>query len=192
MSPTIPDTPTARAAAALAREAAPPFLVNHSYRTYLFGAALVTKDVDHEAGFVAAMVHDLGLTDAHRGDADFGEVGAELAARFLEERGWDRDRIRLVERAILRHTKLIPDGSPTARVVQLGAQVDVAGRGMKKLDEQVLAVILRAYPRLDFARQMRAAYLDEAQRQPKGSFAKLERTVHLSDRFEKNPIDHVA
>ncbi|MEI7056732.1 HD domain-containing protein [Nocardioides sp. CCNWLW239] len=192
MSTTTPDTPTARAAAALAQEAAPAFLVNHSYRTYLFGAAVVTKDVDHEAGFVAAMIHDLGLTDAHRGDSDFGEVGAEVAARFLEGRGWDRGRIRLVERAILRHTKLIPEGSPTARVVQLGAQIDVAGRGMKKLDEQALTGILRAYPRLDFARQMRAVYLDEVQRQPKGSFAKLERTVHLSDRFERNPIDQVV
>lgn len=192
MAPTIPDTPTAQAAAGFAHEAAPPFLLNHSYRTYLFGVALVTKDVDHEAAFIAAMIHDLGLTGAHRGDTDFAEVGAALAATFLQQRGWDRDRIRLVEKAILRHTELIPDGNPTARVVQLGAQIDVAGRGMEELDEAALIGILRTYPRLDFAARMRHSFLEEAKRQPKGSFAKLERTVQLSERFTANPIDHLG
>ena len=32
----IPDSATAQAAAGLAREAAPAFLLNHSYRTFLF------------------------------------------------------------------------------------------------------------------------------------------------------------
>ncbi|MER7416467.1 HD domain-containing protein [Micromonospora peucetia] len=192
MLATIPDSATARAAADLAREAAPPFLLNHSYRTYLFGAALVTKDVDQEAAFVAAMIHDLGLTERHRGSVDFGQVGTALAARFLERRGWERDRIRLAEKAILRHTRLLPEGNPTTRLVQLGARVDVAGRGAKKIDSDVLTGILRAYPRLDFPHQMRTAFLDEARRQPNGSFARLERIVKLSTRFTANPIDRTA
>ena len=185
----LPDTPTTQAVAAFAREAAPAFLVNHSYRTYLFGAALIARDVDHEAGSVAAMIHDLGLTDAHRADKDFGERGAELAARFLSERAWGRDRIRLVQRAILRHTRLLPEGNPTARVVQLGAQIDVTGRGLNRLDPDLVAGILRTYPRLDFAGRMRALFLDEARRHPRGSFVRLERTVRLSERFAANPMD---
>ena len=42
MIPAIPDSPTARAAADLAAEAAPTYLFNHSYRTYLFGRCIVT------------------------------------------------------------------------------------------------------------------------------------------------------
>jgi hypothetical protein len=151
----IPDSATAQAAAGLAFQAAPTFLLNHSYRTFLFGAASVTGDVDHEAAFVVAMVYDLGLTDMHRGDKDFGEVGAALAARFLEHRGWDRDRVRLVGKAILRHSRLIHEVNPTIRVVQVGAHIDVAGRGVRKLDERMLAGVLRAYPRLDFPQRMR-------------------------------------
>jgi hypothetical protein len=187
----IPDSATAQAAAGLAREAAPAFLLNHSYRTFLFGVASVTGDVDREAAFVAAMIHDLGLTDTYRGEKDFGEAGAALAARFLRHRGWDWDRVRLVEKAILRHTRLIPEGNATHRVVQVGARIDVAGSGARKLDERLLAGVLRAYPRLDFPQRMRDVFLDEARRHPRGSFAKLERTVKLSARFAKNPIDQV-
>jgi HD superfamily phosphodiesterase len=191
MSLTIPDTPTARAAADLVREAAPAFLLNHSYRTYLFGTRLVATDVDDEAAFVAAMIHDLGLTDRHRGAEEFGPVGAELAGRFLARRGWQLDRIGLVEQAILRHTDLVAHDDPTARVVQVGAQIDVIGYGAERIDGDTLAAILTAYPRLDFVTSMRTLYLEEISLHPQGAFAELESTLQLSTRFTDNSIDAV-
>lgn len=189
MPATIPDSPTARAAADLARTAAPPFLLNHSYRTYLFGSWLAAGDVDHEAAFTAAMIHDLGLTEEHQGTDDFGVVSADLAGRFLAERGWEPDRIRLVEQAILRHVNLEPEDDPTHRVVQAGATLDAVGLGRDSIGNEELEAVLHAYPRLDFVPRMRKAFLDEIHRQPDGTFAQLERDFSLSDRLAANPID---
>lgn len=189
MSLAIPDSPTARAAADLARAAAPPFLLNHSYRTYLFGALRVTDDLDHEAAFVAAMIHDLGLTDEYLGSDDFAIVSADLAGRFLSERGWERDRIRLAEQAILRHANLSPEEDPTYRLVQAGAALDVVGLGLDSIDGGEIAAVLNAYPRLDFVPRIRTTFFDELHRQPDGTFATLERYVGMSERFAANPLD---
>ncbi|GAA2355126.1 HD domain-containing protein [Nonomuraea africana] len=190
MIPSIPHSPTAQAAADLAAEAAPAYLLNHSYRTYLFGRCVVAKpEVDEEAAFVAAMIHDLGLTDTYAGESEFARIGADLACRFLEARGWDLDRIHLVEEAILRHTNLVAEEVPVWRLVQAGAAVDVAGLGHEELEPDHLAGILKTYPRLDFASSMRSRFLEEARKHPEGAFAHLERVVTLSDHFGTNPID---
>src|SRR5579859_3824394 len=178
MIPAMPETAAAAAAADLAAVAAPRYLLNHSYRTFLFGRCLVPAgDVDDEAAFVAAMLHDLGLTDKYRTEREFIHSGAELACSFLERQGWPLERIRLVEEAILRHTNLVAEEVPVHRVVQAGAAVDVVGLGSEEMDPESLARIVSAYPRLDFAEQMRATFLDEARRHPEGAFAELERTV---------------
>lgn len=186
----LPDTPVAQAAAALAEEAAPAALLNHSYRTYLLGMLFVEdRDVDREAAFVASMVHDLGLTDRHRGDKGFDEVGADVAASFLEQRGWDTDRIRLVEQAIVRHTDLTPHDAPELRVVQAGATLDVAALPADLVTSDAAAEVLAAYPRLDFAEGMPEAFLAEVARVPDGSFANLERAVGLSAIMTNHPWD---
>jgi hypothetical protein len=193
MIPSIPHSPTAQAAAHLAAEAAPAFLLNHSHRTYLFGRCIVASpEVDEEAAFVAAMIHDLGLTDTYDGEGEFARIGADLACRFLEARGWEMDRIHLVEEAILRHTNLVAEEVPECRLVQAGAAVDVAGLGREELEPDDLAGILKTYPRLDFVSSMRSRFLDEVRRHPEGVFAHLERVVTLSDRFGTNPIDRPA
>lgn len=108
-----PATALADAAAALSAEACPPFLDGHNHRTFHFGMLFVDRRaIDAEATFIASMLHDLGLTEAHRADRGFDKVGADLACRFLEGRGWALDRIRLVEQAILRHTRLEANEAP--------------------------------------------------------------------------------
>jgi hypothetical protein len=187
---TVPDTPVAAAAAALAAEACPPFLLNHSHRTYLFGRMLVPDaDLDEEAAFVASMVHDLGLTEAHRGDAGFDQVGADLACRFLEARGWHRDRIALVEQAIIRHTNLVANDVPEHRLVQAGAALDVAGIPPDALRSDTAEAVLAHHPRLDFRAAMPRIFLDEIARQPDGVFADLEQAVNLSEVMASHPLD---
>jgi hypothetical protein len=190
MIPAIPETAAAAAAADLAAAAAAPYLLNHSYRTFLFGRCLVpSSDVDDEAAFVASMLHDLGLTDEHKTENEFVRGGADLACSFLERQGWPLERIRLVEAAILRHTNLVAEQVPVHRVVQAGAAVDVAGLGSDEIHPESLSAIVSGYPRLDFVEQMRSIFLDEAHRHPNGAFAELERNVALSNRFALNPID---
>lgn len=189
MIPEIPTTAIAGAAAALASEACEPFLLHHSYRTYLFGRMLVpASDVDEEAAFVAAMIHDLGLTEAHSGDKGFDEVGADLAARFLEKRGWDAQRIHLVEQAIVRHTDLVPNDVPELLIVQAGAALDVAGIPQTAVGAQTTLEIINRYPRTGFAESMRAAYLAEIADQPNGAFAQLEENITLSAMMLANPL----
>src|SRR6266516_6571708 len=108
---------------------------------------------------------------------------------YREARGWDTDRIHLVEEAILRHTNLVAEGVPVYRLVQAGAAVDVAGLGREELDPDDLAGILKTFPRLDFVSSMRGRFLDEIRRHPQGAFAYLEQVVTLSGRFGTNPID---
>lgn len=185
----VPSTPVAAAAAAFAADACPPYLLRHSYRTYLFGRALVVEDLDHEAAFVASMLHDIGLTDEHIGDTSFELVGADVAARFLEERGWEGDRIRLVEQAIIRHVELGTIDMPELRVVQAGAALDVAGLALEDVPVEDVRDILRAHPRETMAREIREAFLAEVQRQPEGAFAQLEAAVSLSELMLQNPLD---
>ena len=180
MELTTPSTPVAQAAADFAAEACAPFLLDHSYRTYHFGRLLVGPgDLDEEVAFVASMLHDIGLTDDHGGSTSFELVGADVAARFLEARGWEPERIRLVETAIIRHTNLQPNEALEELVVQAGAALDVGE-------------ILARHPRRDFVESMTAAYLAEIEAQPDGVFAQLEAAVELSKLIGAHPFDQRA
>lgn len=106
----------------------------------------------------------------YNGESEFARIGANLVCRFLESRGWDTDRIHLVEEAIVRHTNLVAEEVPVYRLVQAGAAVDVAGLGREEVEPDDLAGILKTYPRLDFVSSMRSRFLDEIRRHPQGAF----------------------
>lgn len=190
--PDLPTTPTARAAEAMAVDACAPFLLHHSYRTYLFGVMLAgdaAAALDHEAAFVAAMLHDIGLTQAHGGSLPFDEQGAEVTARLPTDRGWDPARVDLVTDAIVRHTDLAPHEVAEWRVVQAGAALDVVGLSADVLSPRQVAAVLAAHPRDGFIEGMRAAFLSEVAVHPDGAFAQLEAQVGLSGRFATHPFD---
>jgi len=180
MDLTPPDSAVARAAAALAAEASPPFLLNHLYRTYWYGRALVRTDLDEEAAYVAAMLHDLGLTEAFRGDSSFELVTAEHAARFLEARDWDVERIGLVERAITRHTNITPNEIPVELVVQGGAAFDAIAFPPDSIGDEVIESVETAFPRDGFKEGMLKLFFAEIEAQPDGVFAKLEESLSFS------------
>lgn len=187
--PSPPDTLTARAAADLAALACSPALLGHSHRTYLLGAILVTEDLDHEAAYVAAMVHDLGLTDRHRGAASFERVGADLAARFLEGHGWPADRVRLVARAIERHVEPVVHDDPTMRLVQAGATLDVAALPQRAVTDPAVLEVLTRHPRGAVAQELREVFLDEVARHPDGGFAVLQDRFSFADAIGRHPWD---
>ena len=185
----VPDTETAMAAAGLLAAAAPPFLIKHSYRTFCFGSMLVEAfDVDPEAAFVASLLHDLGLTEEFSGDRSFELVGADHAAALLEAHGWNTARIRLVERAIVRHADLEPREDPVERIVQAGAALDVAGIGLHDVDAKLLRAVVEQYPRDGFVDGILELYFAEIDAQPTGLFAGLEASVTLSGIIPHNPL----
>jgi hypothetical protein len=177
---TPPDSEVARAAADLASEASPEFLLNHVHRTYWYGRTLVRTDLDEEAAYVASMLHDLGLTDRFRGDASFELVTIEHVAPFLEERGWDVERISLVERAITRHTNMTPNEDPVELVVQGGAAFDVIAFPPEGISAETIAAVEAAFPRNGFKEGIGRLYRQEVEAQPDGAFAKLEASLSFS------------
>jgi len=150
------DSPLATAADALLAKVSPPALVNHCKRTYAFGTALLNqagRGFDAEALYVAAMLHDLGLTDAYEdGVTPFEVRGADIAAAQLLDMGADPDFIALVHDAIALHLEMNAPKDPRPEVadVSLGAAVDVLGLRIDKLPASFVAQTLETFPRLGF------------------------------------------
>src|SRR5690349_2894080 len=86
---TPPSSVLTSTAADVAHRELPSVLLNHSYRTYVFGAALgvlENVDVDRELLFAAAMLHDIGLARPPQ-NLDFTLVSARAARDVAEEVG---------------------------------------------------------------------------------------------------------
>jgi hypothetical protein len=77
----LPDSPLVKAAYEHAEEISDPWLFNHVVRSWLFAAALAqSQQLKHDAELLAAstLLHDIGLTEAFRGEVRFEVFGAEL------------------------------------------------------------------------------------------------------------------
>lgn len=190
----LPDTPSARAAERLCRDASEPFLANHQLRSYLWASILGRArnvTVDHEALFVAAALHDLGLTDGFRDDGCFEVIGADAAAQFLVGLGWSKDRVEVVRRAIVLHLEpSVPiEAGPVAHVLDLGITLDVSGGRLDEIDPDTKAEILEAFPRLDFKRRMTDLLRGDAEAQPDCATALWFDEVDLAGRIANAGFD---
>jgi len=184
----FPDTPSARAADALCREASEGFLANHQLRSYLWAGVLGRARgiaVDHESLFVAAALHDLGLTDRFRGDRCFEVVGGDAAATFLAGLGWSQDRAEVVRRAIILHIEpSVPiEAGPVAHVLDLGISVDVSGSRLDEVPADIRADVVSAVPRLDFKRRMTEVLRGDAEARPECATALWFTEIDLAGRI---------
>lgn len=103
----VPDTALVRDAIDLSRSLLEPFLFNHVMRSWLFGislseAAEVTPDAELLA--VAAILHDLGLTERYTAKNRFEVDGANAAREFMKDRGISAQQTQVVWDAIALHT----------------------------------------------------------------------------------------
>jgi hypothetical protein len=110
-------------------------------------------DHDPQLFYVGAMFRDVGLVDGHRStDARFEVYGANAARVFLERHGLPEEQVMTVWESIALHTT---PGIPRykqgeVRMVNLGAEYDVAGRGFDELTEDQRQAVLDVYPRTGF------------------------------------------
>lgn len=167
----VPDSRIAREATALVERIASPLIVNHSLRTYLFGAAVgrhLGWRPDHELLYLASVLHDLGLVPDHDGPGCFELNGARAARTFLVEAGLPAARADRVHEAIALHSAVGIAGSrePEIALVHFGAGVDVIGYRAEDVAPQTRAAIVARHPRLDFKRDFAALVLDQAARKP--------------------------
>jgi len=169
----LPRTRLAAAAYELCRSSAPAFLLNHSMRTYLFGAlqsAHGPRGFEAESAFVAAALHDLGLLPAFASRAGSFEIdGADRAERLVREQGDPPGEGARVWNAIVMHDMrfaVASHQSPEAMLVAAGAGADVVGPDDPAVGPAQLREVLAAFPRLDFKRQFTALLADHCARKP--------------------------
>jgi hypothetical protein len=174
---TRPHTQLADVAERMLAESSPRTLVNHCWRTYAFGAALLSqqgRDYDDEALFVASALHDLGFTDLwDDGITPFETRGAQVAHEALLEQGARPELAGLVRDAIALHLEISTPGDPRPEVagVALGAAVDVLGMRLSDLSPAMVDEVLEAHPRLGFTTYVIDVLRSQAERKPTSRIA---------------------
>jgi hypothetical protein len=162
----------------LARSSSEPFLYNHVVRSWLFAIVLSQgkqEAPDPEFLAVASLLHDLGLTEAHRAAARFEVDGANAARSFLRERKIPQDQIRIVWDAIALHShgSIALYKEPEVAATFEGVAVDAAGYGLDRIPESQLRAILAEFPRLEMKKRITACFLRDAREKPEVTFDNL-------------------
>jgi HD domain len=179
----IPDTALVREATDFIRDAEDDLLFDHSRRVFLFGALRGHRlglQANLELLYVAAMFHDLGLTQRYRTSKLRFEVdGANAARDFLLQRGVDAGDARTVWLSIALHTTPgVPQFlEPEIALVNAGVETDVVGIGREELSSEALAAVTTAHPRPDFKRRILAAFTDGMQHRPRTTFGTMNADV---------------
>jgi hypothetical protein len=150
-----------------------PALLHHSYRTYLFGAAIghiEHMDVDRELLFASAMLHDTGLQPPTPG-MDFTFASAQVALRVAEDVGLSSAATQVMRNAIALHNSpdvtLEKDG-PVAYLLSAGAALDVVGLRAWKLAPELIDLVVTEHPRLAFKQEFASAVAAESAAVPRG------------------------
>jgi hypothetical protein len=167
-----PSSALTRAAVEQAQRRLSPALLNHSYRTFAFGAALGALEgltVDAELLFAAALLHDTGLPTSDT-SVDFTRNSARIARDVAEEVGLSSAATETMRTAItLHYSPNVPlTRGPVAYLLAAGAGVDVAGLRSWQLPPDLLTAVVEQHPRLGFKGEFAAAFRAEAARVPRG------------------------
>ncbi|MEA2633794.1 MAG: hypothetical protein QOH92_561 [Chloroflexota bacterium] len=159
----------------------PSEMVEHSYRTWLFGLVLAVRDgsgLDPDLLYCAAMLHDLGLLRPTQG-TDFTLAGAERAMACATAAGLTRPSARAIGDAICVHPtpglSIRRDGA-LGFYLQAGAIADVSGIRLWEIRDSDVQGILHQHPRgTEFKPMLRKMMRAEAKAVPRGRFALLVR-----------------
>ena len=167
----VPDTTLVIDAMELARGLLEPFLFNHVMRSWLFGVVL-SEGAEHapdaELLAVAAVLHDLGLTDRYTGANRFEVDGANAARVFLSDQGISAHQMQLVWDAIALHTTptLALHKEPEVVMVHSGIAVDVLGVGLDRIRQDKQRAILSEFPRVAFKTQFKGCLCNVVRQKP--------------------------
>jgi hypothetical protein len=192
-----PDSALTRDADALWNDHAPRWLHAHGHRTWYFAAALGRLwglAPDPELLYCAALLHDLGLTEAF-GPTDeqpcFAVSGA-AAARPVVARHRPGDADTVAE-AIVMHLNLrIDHDGPVHRLVPAGTLVDVTGLRLGLVPSSLVADINARFPRADFGAEVGEALASCAAAHPATRCGWLERTLNVSSLTRRHPLDSTS
>jgi hypothetical protein len=170
---TIPDTQAAREAEEVCRQL-PPFMVEHSHRSYIWGAALAAGerlDYDHEFLYCASLLHDAGLFDASANDSCFTLASARRAVECAERGGWDADRRDRLSEAITLHINPVvpPEQTVEGHLLATGSTLDaLALRRRWRIHPDTLAAVVERHPRHHLKSELKALLKQHARAFPRG------------------------
>ncbi|MER6216481.1 MULTISPECIES: HD domain-containing protein [unclassified Streptomyces] len=188
------DSGPARRAFEIASEYADAALLNHSVRSYAFGAEYARQhglSYDAELFYVSALLHDLGLTapfDSHT--LPFEEAGGHVARIFTAGLGWDAARRARAEEVIVLHMRddVTAAEDVESHLLQVGTSADVSGLRVPDFDPSFRTALLTAYPRLGFGPAFLALVEDQAARKPTCAAAAYVASG-AAERIAANPLD---
>ncbi|MFE3766234.1 HD domain-containing protein [Streptomyces sp. NPDC059104] len=188
------ESDTARSAFEAASEYADQALLNHSVRSYAFGAEYARRHGlahDAELLYVSALLHDLGLTppfDSHT--LPFEEAGGHVARIFTAGLGWAPRRRARAQEVIVLHMRdeVTAAEDVESHLLQVGTSADVSGLRVADFDPAFRAGLLEHYPRLGFGPAFLALVEDQAVRKPACAAAAYV-AGGAARRIAANPLD---
>ncbi len=189
-----PDTAAAVAANQVARRYCSSALYAHSVRSYLWGVAYAERqglDFDGELFYVAAMLHDVGLTrpfDAHQ--MPFEEAGGQVAWVFGAAAGWPDGRRTRVAQVIERHMWPAVDvlDDVEGHLLEVATGVDISGRGLELVPLDLQREVAAAWPRLGLTTEFSECMRRQGERKPTSRAADLVRGG-LADALRDHPLE---
>lgn len=189
----VPDTALAREVTEFIRDTEDELLFNHSQRVFFFGALRGLRRGLHpnmELLYVAAMFHDIGLTEHYRNSTIRFEVdGANAARDFLMDAGVGKADADTVWLGIALHTTPgVPEFlAPEVALLQAGVEVDVVGVGREQMAPEALAAVTAAHPRPDFKNRILATFNDGMKHRPRTTDGTMNADVlaHFDPTFER-------
>ena len=190
----VPATPATTAALSVATRFYSPALLNHCVRSYLWGTMYGTAhgiSFDDELYYVAALLHDLGLTaafDSHR--LPFEEAGGDLAWVFGVAAGWPAERAARVAEIIVLHMRddVSAAADPESHLLQVATSWEIVGRRPEEFPPEARAEMLARHPRLGLGAEFLACFEDQARRKPDSAAAASVRR-NAAGRIAANPLE---
>ncbi|MGH8584230.1 MAG: HD domain-containing protein [Gammaproteobacteria bacterium] len=148
-------------------------VVQHSFRTYLWGAGLGQIEklgYDPEFLLLGCLLHDLGMTERHRRDAChcFAGDSAIAAAATMREVGWGEEQTSALANIICLHMNGhigLADGHE-AHLLQQGAACDIVGSRYYDFHRDYRQAVLQKHPRDDLNKVFEAYMANERMMRP--------------------------
>ncbi|MDE2421031.1 MAG: HD domain-containing protein [Gammaproteobacteria bacterium] len=159
----LPDTAAVKHAVVALAECATTGIIQHSYRTYLWGAGfgqMGQLDFDPELLLVGSLLHDLGMTERYHGHHPncqcFAGDSALASIEVMQGVGWETDKTELLAEMISLHMNgySTPDDGIEAHLLQQGAGCDVAGIRYYDFHHDYRQAVIQRHPRHGFNQEM--------------------------------------
>ncbi|MFM0257256.1 HD domain-containing protein [Paraburkholderia sediminicola] len=166
-----PDSELTRKATSLIERVHSKALLNHVHRTWWFAEFIGKRrglTYDRELVYLAAMLHDLSLTDEFAADKRFEVDSADAADRFLLENGYPKSKTELVWDAIALHTisGIADRKQPEVALIHFGANADILGLRLDEITPSLVDDVLTLYPRIGIKAAFTEALAEVIRKKP--------------------------